>query len=388
MLFFLISCFSFVLLSKSFNKIHSTMKSDWRFLSPWLWDLYSFQKGEIFITLRKILSIPPLKKRAPDTKNGNEDEISLLDLPELTLECVLDKLSPAGLCTMAAVCTSMREKCTSDYLWEKHMKLKWGRVIGEGAHREWQWFVALKKRPGRLIRGNPNGFWGFVDDLLGFSWVLPNLRKRVSKKSTNFLPVDDSNSIMALYVALESGKFWFPAQVYNRENGHAGFMLSCYDAHLCYDSRTNTFQARYSPHGTRMMEENISWDRLRAPPIDNPAHVLYVSECLRDLKPGDHIEIQWRRNKEFPYGWWYGLVGHLESCDQNEDHCHCQNSDIVILEFNQYTPDSRWRRTIINRKDHREEENEADGFYAGIRKVYKEDEISMWKRLWPRQILE
>lgn len=120
-------------------------------------------------------------------------------------------------------------------------------------------------------------------------------------------------------------------------------MLSCYDAQLSYDSRTDTFRARYwkrfpsftpyniqnfqitinrgehilafstliltfimycrySPHGRRMVEENISWDRLRAPPVDTPSHVLHNSDCLHDLKPGDHIEIQWRRNKEFPYG--------------------------------------------------------------------------------------
>lgn len=59
---------------------------------------------------------------------------------------------------------------------------------------------------------------------------------------------------------------------------------------------------RYSPHGRRMVEENISWERLRAPAVDTPSHVLHNSDCLHDLKPGDHIEIQWRRNKEFPYG--------------------------------------------------------------------------------------
>lgn len=25
-------------------------------------------------------------------------------------------------------------------------------------------------------------------------------------------------------------------------------------------------------------------------------------------------------------GWWYGVVGHLESCDGNENYCRCQNS--------------------------------------------------------------
>lgn len=50
------------------------------------------------------------------------------------------------------------------------------------------------------------------------------------------------------------------------------------------------------------MEEGVQWDRLRAPPVDTPAHDLHISDCLNDLRPGDHIEIQWRRSKEFPYG--------------------------------------------------------------------------------------
>ena len=50
------------------------------------------------------------------------------------------------------------------------------------------------------------------------------------------------------------------------------------------------------------MEERIPWDRLRAAPVDTPSNMLHVSDCLHDLKPGDHIEIQWRRSKEFPYG--------------------------------------------------------------------------------------
>lgn len=120
---------------------------------------------------------------------------------------------------------------------------------------------------------------------------------------------------------------------------------------------------RYPPHGQRATqpEEGVKWDRLRAPLLDAPAHDLHVSDCLHDLRPGDHIEIQWRRNKEFPYGvcvqilapfntiakfsvviymesanlcfvffgfagWWYGVVGHLESCDGEERHCRCFSS--------------------------------------------------------------
>ena len=42
----------------------------------------------------------------------------------------------------------------------------------------------------------------------------------------------------------------------------------------------------------------------------------------------------------------------------------------------------------MNRKDHREEGNESDGFYGGIRKLQDKDEISKWKQLWPTDILE
>ncbi|EOY08844.1 hypothetical protein QUC31_010738 [Theobroma cacao] len=395
MLLFLISCFSFILLSKSlsFKNQYPRMKGEWRLLSPWFWEGFSsfmvswFQKGRLGICFYQLPMILTLRKKmrlGPKVDNVEEERISLLDLPELTLECILERLSPAGLCSMAGVCSSFRERCTSDHLWEKHMKQKWGKVIGDAAHREWQWHIASRKRPNLLGPSKQKGFLGSLTNMWPFSWFTPNLEGSSSQRKTD-LPND---SMMSWYLSLETGKFWFPAQVYNRENGHAGFMLSCYDAKLCYDSKTDTFQARYSPHGQRTTEEYISWDRLRVPPVDTPSHVLHISDCIPDLKPGDHIEIQWRRNKEFPYGWWYGVVGHLESCDGAENHCRCQYTDAVILEFNQYPASSRWRKTIINRKDHREVGNEADGFYGGIRKLCKEEEILMWKRLWPNQVLE
>ncbi|XVE60969.1 hypothetical protein DITRI_Ditri06bG0003300 [Diplodiscus trichospermus] len=396
MLFFLISCFSFILLSKSLSfKNNPRMKSEGRLLSPWVWEGFSsflvswFQKGWLGISLFQLPSIISLKKKMRlgpcNVENVEEDKMSLLDLPELTLECILERLSPAGLCSMAGVCSSFRKRCTSDHLWEKHMKQKWGKVIGDAAYREWQWHIASRKRPNLLGPSKQKGFLGFLSNIWPFSLFRPNLENCSNQQRKSDLPVD---SIMSWYLSLETGKFWFPAQVYNRENGHAGFMLSCYDAKLSYDSKTDAFLARYSPHGRRTTEENISWDRLRVPPVDTPSYDLHVSDSLLDLKPGDHIEIQWRRNKEFPYGWWYGVVGHLESCDGNENHCRCKYTDAVMLEFNQYPPSSRWRKTMINRKDHREVGNEADGFYGGIRKLYKEEEISTWKCLWPKQVLE
>ncbi|KAA8517286.1 hypothetical protein F0562_017579 [Nyssa sinensis] len=397
MLFFLIYFFSFILLSKSFSlKPLPPWKSEARLLKlPCFWRELSsfliswFEKSRIGFSYCQIPIILPSRNKAiirSKAENVVEnEEISLLDLTELALECILERLSPAGLCSMAGVCRSLREKCRSDHLWEKHMKEKWGRVVGNDAYREWQWHIASRKRPTHLDPTNQKGLFGRLSSV--WLWPLSRIRVKSDNNSERQIssPVD---SIMDWYLSIESGKFWFPAQIYNRENGHVGFVLSCYDAKISYDSLTDTFTARYSPHGRQTIEDNIEWNRVRAPAVDTPAHVLHVSDCLNDLKPEDHIEIQWRRNKEFPYGWWYGVVGHLESCDGNKIHCQCHSSDTVILEFKQYSPGSRWRQAVVNRKDHREVGNEADGFYGGIRKLYHEEEISIWRRLWPTQVSE
>ncbi|KAG2674662.1 hypothetical protein I3760_13G147600 [Carya illinoinensis] len=396
LLYFLITCFSFILFIKSLPlKPLPQWADEMRLLPLRFWKDLSLFHISVLIknTLRSCyLPLVPynmsLIKKSLSSKVENveeTEEMSVLDLPELALECILERLPPAALFSTAAVCSSLRERCLSDHLWEKHMKRKWDRIIGPAAYREWQWYIALKKDSNNLKQGKHKGLMR----LLSLSWPLSWFRSKVNDigKQRISLPVD---SIMAWYLALETGRFWFPAQVYNRENGNVGFMLSCYDAEVSYDCRTDTFQARYPPHGRRAAapENGVPWERLRAPPVDTPPHDLHISDSLHELHPGNHIEIQWRRNKEFPYGWWYGVVGHLESCDGNENYCRCQNSDTVVLEFNHYTPGSRWRRTIINRKDHREEGNEADGFYGGIRKLKNEDEISTWKRLWPAEVLE
>lgn len=338
-------------------------------------------------SLVKVYASMGLKRKCVQRVENVEEVkgFSILDLPELALEGILSRLSPASLCNMAGVCTDLRERCRSNYLWDPRLKAKWGKVIGPAAYREWQRTVAMHKETAMLDGCKANGWLRSLSCIWQFSWL--RLQPEINREGKSGPPCD---SVMAWYLALESGKFWFPAQVYNREHGHVGFMLSCYDAELSYDCRTDTFQARYPPHGHRtvVVEEGIQWERLRAPPVDTPARDLHPSDCLNDLCPGDNVEIQWRRNTEFPYGWWYGVVGHSDYCDKDSRHCQCHLDDTLILEFNQYTPGSRWRRASINRKDHHEEGNEAEGFYGGIRKLQTEEEISTWKQLWPSETLE
>ncbi|KAG6468042.1 hypothetical protein ZIOFF_072608 [Zingiber officinale] len=111
-------------------------------------------------------------------------------------------------------------------------------------------------------------------------------------------------ALKATMLDLEAEAKFFNSTTEEAIHGHLGFMLSCYDAEVSYDGRTDTFLARYPPHGRKtVVIEAVEWDRLRPPPMDTPAYDLHISNCLNDLQPGDHIEIQWRRNKEFPYGW-------------------------------------------------------------------------------------
>ncbi|GMN21351.1 hypothetical protein TIFTF001_047268 [Ficus carica] len=114
-------------------------------------------------------------------------------------------------------------------------------------------------------------------------------------------------------------------------------------------------------HGWWSIEENIEWDRLRAPQVGTPPYMLHVSDCLND---GDHIEIQWTSYKEYP-------------------------NDTIVVEFNQYPPGSTWRRTMISRKYHPKEGNGVDGFYGGIRKLSTdEEEIAKWLSNWQNQVME
>ncbi|KAG8055062.1 hypothetical protein GUJ93_ZPchr0001g29466 [Zizania palustris] len=326
--------------------------------------------------------------------------LPLLDLPELVLERVLEELPPPSLAAMACVCAALRDRCSTDSLWERHVRRKWGQVLGAAARKEWEAELSTGRSADALPQ--PSRRRGWADSLAcawPFSWISCRWLKGdavVAEPEPAPVPVPapapllapPACSVAAWYRAVECGEFWFPAQVYNREDGHVGFVLSCYDAHLRYDRRTDTFTARYPPHGRKpAKEDGVQWSRIRVPPVSTPAHDLHASGCLADLRPGDNFEIQWRKNKDFPYGWWYGVVGHQEPCNANEHLCRCHEDDVVVLEFKHYAPGSRWRQTTVSRKDHREKGDETDGFYGGIRKLQTNEEISTWRKFWPADVL-
>ncbi|KAG5023743.1 hypothetical protein JHK85_020085 [Glycine max] len=270
-------------------------------------------------------------------------DMSVLDLPELALDCILERLPPLHC-------------------------VEWPL--------EWKWHVASKRNVGGLKHGRQKGLMRFMSLRWPLQWIRPKAdANNNSPKQGSSLPVD---SVMNWYLALESGNFWFLAQVYNRENGHIGFLLSCYDAELSYDPQTDTFQARYPPHGRRAgaRECGIPWERLRAPPIDTSPHDLHFSDYQTRPQVWLGLSLDSNISKHGPPAMLFGWSPRPFMVNT------------VVLEFNHYTPGSQWRQTTISRKDHREEGNEADGFYGGIRKIKSEAEITTWKHLWPLEVLE
>lgn len=213
-LFFLITCsFSFSFILFYISPPLSLWDSEMRLLSLSFWKNLSFTNSTRYSLLGSTLSFLTSRMSArsrdsADRVKSAAPEMSVLDLPDLVLECILEKLPAEGLCRMASVCSSLRERCVSDHLWQNHMKNKWGTIFGAAAFKEWQCCVASRKNPLFLNQGMQKGLMGCLIALIrsGFS--------SSSKKKRCFSPVD---SIMFRYLALESGEFWFPAQVYNRE---------------------------------------------------------------------------------------------------------------------------------------------------------------------------
>jgi hypothetical protein len=152
------------------------------------------------------------KSLASKFEYGEEEveKVSLLDLHDLPLDCILEKLSPSELCNVAKVCKSLRKRCRSDYFWEKHMKMKWSKVFGDASYREWKCYVASRNiEKSSNQHKNHKTILDFLHGFLPFFWI--------KSKSENDMKSRLDDSIAALYLSLENGKFWFPAQVYNRE---------------------------------------------------------------------------------------------------------------------------------------------------------------------------
>ncbi|KAK4281963.1 hypothetical protein QN277_013400 [Acacia crassicarpa] len=309
-------------------------------------------------------------------ENEKRSHICLLDLPESHLDCVLKHLSPQELCIMSEACSVLRKRCSGDDLWEEHIKRKWGPVIGEVVYNEWKWHIASAKEDNTL-RIYQNGSLGT------FSGDWPFLSLGSYLDDSEMLRGSLSNYFMkSLYFSVESGKFWFPAQIYR-----ANRFLCCHHGLLSYDSETDSFQARKQSGGWELIGKSIGWDKVRATPVETPPNALHVSH-LSNLKPGDHIEIQFRTSRQTFYDWWHATIEHLETCNEHGNHCGCDQSEVVVVEFKQYSPVvSQMRRLVLTKNNYQEHDDGMGRLFGGIRKIHSQQQIDTWKSLFAQPYL-
>ncbi|RWV84897.1 hypothetical protein BHE74_00026195 [Ensete ventricosum] len=159
------------------------------------------------------------KKSAPRSEGSEERTVkrgtNILDLPELTLDCILEKLSPKELVTVACVCRCLRDRCRSDHLWESHMRKKWGRLLGKAAGRQWESYAASRKQAlgSATLVQHTKGKKSWTGSLFSRSNSdADDIRLNIVNNTS---PADVTMSWW--YSALESGRLWLPAQIYNRE---------------------------------------------------------------------------------------------------------------------------------------------------------------------------
>jgi hypothetical protein len=178
---------------------------------------------------RNARKMPPSKARAAReqqappallAQEADDDALPLLDLPELALDRVLEELSPASLAAMACVCAGLRDRCSMDGLWARHVRGKWGRVLGAAARREWEAELADRAAAAACPRPSRRRSWA---DSLACAWPFSWVGCRWAKEGTADPSVHQqaapppADTVAAWYRSLECGEFWFPAQVYNRE---------------------------------------------------------------------------------------------------------------------------------------------------------------------------
>jgi len=108
---------------------------------------------------------------------------------------------------VSQVCTRLRNISRGDCLWEKHVKQKWSRLVGNDAYHEREYHRTKYKE--LLVDQNLSRSCGTIS---GDSFFRRHHSYLKSNRSLTALIKNHSK--IALYIFLETSRFWFPAQVY------------------------------------------------------------------------------------------------------------------------------------------------------------------------------
>ena len=91
------------------------------------------------------------------------------------------------------------------------------------------------------------------------------------------------------------------------------------------------------------------------------------------------VEIQWKQQPSYPFGWWYGKIVNIERRDSG--------SGDICLNFEQYYPNSPWYQVFCRFENgHPVQHMNNGGFVGGIRKI-DQPQCDKWNQFMPENKL-
>eukprot|EP00429_Kryptoperidinium_foliaceum_P051310 CAMPEP_0176116014 /NCGR_PEP_ID=MMETSP0120_2-20121206/58263_1 /TAXON_ID=160619 /ORGANISM="Kryptoperidinium foliaceum, Strain CCMP 1326" /LENGTH=188 /DNA_ID=CAMNT_0017450259 /DNA_START=25 /DNA_END=591 /DNA_ORIENTATION=+ len=109
-------------------------------------------------------------------------------------------------------------------------------------------------------------------------------------------------------------------------------------------------------------------------PLAYPHRVLegFVGLCV-----GEGVELQWKRQPNSPFGWWWATLEEFHEEDHGE-------TATAVLVFGHFPPASRWYRLAVRFGDGRQRPCALGGFTGGLRSA-TDEEARQWMRFFPKE---
>ncbi|CAJ1360724.1 unnamed protein product [Effrenium voratum] len=180
-------------------------------------------------------------------------------------------------------------------------------------------------------------------------------------------------------------------EIFDREK-KVGFCMSAMTAKVSWEQKTRCYVASYvsashvvperiptsEVHRLRFCPPNVR-DQLQpelAPPRVSEIYAFRVYAGLEGLQVGRGVELQWKMQVGSPFGWWHGVVEHVERKGATA---------AVTLTFGHFPQHSRWYRLRVVVGDGVMRRCGIGGYHGGIRSCTAAEE-KHWMRFFPKDL--
>ncbi|CAJ1380785.1 unnamed protein product [Effrenium voratum] len=181
-------------------------------------------------------------------------------------------------------------------------------------------------------------------------------------------------------------------EIFDREK-KVGFCMSAMTAKVSWEQKTRCYVASYvsashvvperiptsEVHRLRFCPPNVR-DQLQpelAPPRVSEIYAFRVYAGLEGLQVGRGVELQWKMQVGSPFGWWHGVVEHVERKGATA---------AVTLTFGHFPQHSRWYRLRVVVGDGVMRRCGIGGYHGGIRSCTAAEE-KHWMRFFPKELV-